>query len=380
MARPARVLRSTTLRPLWFRFRPSLYPLALTVAVLGLLIVCLPPPQPLVSIGPQQTVVTDYPKIGVHTRLTDEVEEWKIQRTLQMVREMGASWIVEYFPWAYSEPRKGQYNFEHADLVVNHARAQGLTVIARIDLVPDWARPAGSPSNLLAREHFAEYADFIYAFVQHFKGRIHYVQIWNEPNLNSEWGGRPADPAAYADLLRLAHRRAHDADPDVVVLAGALSPTVERDPSRALDDLDYLDAMYAAGARDAFDALAVHAYGYRAPADAPASPGAINFRRAELLRAVMVRNGDEKKPAFITEGGWNDHPRWIYAVRPAQRIEYTLEAYRIAQREWDWCAAIALWAFRFPAEQYSFQDYFTFVTPQFVAKPIYRAVQQMAHE
>ena len=61
-------------------------------------------PRPLVTVGPQQTVVTVNPKMGVHTRLTDEVEEWKIKRTLEMVREMGAPWIVEYFPWAYVEP------------------------------------------------------------------------------------------------------------------------------------------------------------------------------------------------------------------------------------------------------------------------------------
>ncbi|MBX3058034.1 MAG: hypothetical protein KF770_16325 [Anaerolineae bacterium] len=36
--------------------------------------------------------------MGVHTRLTDEVEEWKIKRSLQMVRQMGAPWIVEFFP------------------------------------------------------------------------------------------------------------------------------------------------------------------------------------------------------------------------------------------------------------------------------------------
>ncbi|MCA1617495.1 MAG: endo-1,4-beta-xylanase [Acidobacteria bacterium] len=355
-------------------------PLVSTVIVLAALVILLPPPQPLVSIGPQQTVVTNNPKLGVHTRLSDEVEEWKIQRTLQMVREMGASWIVEYFPWAYSESRKGRFDFAHADLVVNHARAQGLTVIARVDLVPDWARPAGAPPNLLTSDHVGDYADFVYAFVQHFKGRIYAVQIWNEPNLNSEWGGRAADPQAYTDVLRAAYRRAHEADPNIVVLAGALSPTLEADPSRALDDLDYLSAMYAAGARDTFDALAIHAYGLRAASDAQPAPDAINFRRAELLRAVMVQNGDAKKAAFITEGGWNDHPRWVFAVTPAQRIAYTLDAYQIGQRDWSWCAVMALWAFRFPAEQHSIQDYFTFVTPQFVAKPIYRAVQKATHD
>ena len=58
----------------------------------------------LVVLGPPQQVVTTSPIVGVHTRLTDEVEAWKIQRTLQMVREMGAPWVVEYFPWPSIEP------------------------------------------------------------------------------------------------------------------------------------------------------------------------------------------------------------------------------------------------------------------------------------
>ncbi len=345
----------------------------------GALIVILPPPHPLVYVGPPQTVVTNNPLVGVHTRLTDEVEEWKIQRTLQMVREMGAPWIVEYFPWAYSEPEQGHFNFAHADLVVNHARAQGLAVIARVDLVPDWARPPNSPTQLLLPEHYQDYGNFIFEFVQHFKGRIGYVQIWNEPNLNSEWGGRPPDPVAYTRLLSIAYRRAKEADPSIVVLAGALSPTIENDGVQAISDLNFLSAMYAAGASSSFDALAIHAYGRKAAADAPPASDAINFRRAELMRQVMVQNGDENKAAFITEGGWNDHPRWIYAVSPAQRIQYTLAAYAWAQQHWPWCRAVNLWVFRFPATQNSVQDYFTFVTPQFLPKPIYLAVQRATH-
>ncbi|MCS7003285.1 MAG: hypothetical protein NZ518_10595, partial [Dehalococcoidia bacterium] len=51
-----------------------------------------------------------HPVIGVHTRLTDEVEQWKIEKTMAMAREMGASWVVEYFPWTYMEPAKGRYD------------------------------------------------------------------------------------------------------------------------------------------------------------------------------------------------------------------------------------------------------------------------------
>jgi hypothetical protein len=89
----------------------------------------------------------------------------------------------------------------------------------------------------------------------------------------------------------------------------------------------------------------------------------------------MVEEGDADKPIFITEGGWNDHPRWTRAVKPAQRIQYTLQAYQMAQ-EWDWCQAIVLWAFRYPWAAHSYLDYFTFVTPDFEPKPIYLEVQQ----
>jgi hypothetical protein len=345
---------------------------------LALVILFSAPPGPIVSLGPPQTVRTINPKMGVHTRLTDEVEPWKIKRTLQMVREMGAPWAVEYFPWAYSEPEKGKFDWEHADLVVDHALAQGLTVIGRLGFVPEWARPADSTVSYLDEDHYADFADFVYAFVQHFEGRVNYVIIWNEPNVALDWGYRPVDPASYTRLLKLSYRRAKEASPAVQVLGGALAPTLAPPGNPwGLDDLRYLQEMYDAGAGDYFDILAVHAYGWKWPADMPPDPNEVNFRRVELLRQVMVRNGDADKKIIVTEGGWNDHPRWTKAVRPGQRIAYTIRAYEMAQ-EWDWCLGLAIWAFRYPWPARTYQDYFTFVTPEFVPKPIYLEVQRYA--
>ncbi|MCB0235042.1 MAG: hypothetical protein KDG58_12665, partial [Anaerolineae bacterium] len=85
--------------------RPSARSVGLVLLLLllaaGILIVVVVQSGSRVSVGPQQTVQSINPKMGVHTRLTDEVEEWKVKRTLEMVREMGANWIVEFFPWAY---------------------------------------------------------------------------------------------------------------------------------------------------------------------------------------------------------------------------------------------------------------------------------------
>jgi len=132
--------------------------------------------------------------LGVHTRLTDEVEEAKIARTLEMVRAMGAGWIVEYFPWAYMEPDRGRYDWHHADLVVEHASRLGLRVVARIDYVPAWARPPDSPTRLLPASAYADYAAFVARFAARYAGRVQYIVIWNEPNVSFEWGIR-APPA-----------------------------------------------------------------------------------------------------------------------------------------------------------------------------------------
>lgn len=330
-----------------------------------------------VELGPQQTVKTNNPKVGIHTRLTDEVEEWKIKRTLEMVREMGAPWIVEYFPWAYIESAPGSYNWKHADMVVAHARRQGLRIIARLGFVPQWARPKDTTPLYLDKERFVDFGRFAAKFVERYRGEIEHVILWNEPNLALEWGYTKPDAAKYTELLRVVYPMIKAVAPEVQVLAGALAPTLAPpDSEQGVNDLLFLQAMYDAGAADYFDILAVHAYGWHFDPDSPPDPEVVNFRRTELLRSIMVKNGDGRKPVMITEGGWNDHPRWTRAVRPGERIAYTLRAYEIAQEEWPWLEAVCLWVFRFPWDQNSYQDYFTFVRTDFEPKPIYLEVQQ----
>lgn len=349
------------------------------LAVLVVLLLVARAGRPLVEFGPQQRVQSINPKMGMHTRLTDEVEPWKVQRTFQMVREMGASWVVEYFLWASHEPQRGRFEWGHADMVVDHAVNQGLQVIARLGYVPEWARPKDATHLYLDEDGYAEFARFAAEFARHFAGRVRYIIVWNEPNLSQEWGYRPPDPAEYTRLLTQTYRAVKAANPDVQVLAGALAPTVAPPGSEwAMNDLDYLQGMYDAGARGSFDILAAHAYGWTFDAAAAPSPDAVNWRRVELLREIMVRNGDAAKHVMITEGGWNDHPRWTKAVRPAQRVAYSVAAYQMALADWPWVDAVCLWAFRYPRPARTYQDYYTFVDGDFRPKPIYEALQRYA--
>ena len=144
-----------------------------------------------------------------------------------------------------------------------------------------------------------------------------------------------------------------------------------------MNDLEYMAALYAAGAAPYFDMWSAHTYGYRSPPDVLPDPTLVNFRRIELLRDTLVRFGDGSKQIIITEGGWNDSPRWVNAVLSSQRLRWTVEAYAMA-KEWDWLEAMCLWQFATPWSTHTYQDNWSFVAPDGTPKAIYWAVQDAA--
>ncbi len=328
----------------------------------------------------RHTVSTEKPQVCLHTLLENEVEDESILRSLELARELGATTIVQFFPWAYVEREPGHYSWTLADRIVRQADRQGLRVIGRLGLVPDWARDGNTETlNYLTEENFPDFADYAAAFAERYAGSVDRLIIWNEPNLSFEWGYQPADPARYVRLLEASYAPIKQANPSAVVLAGALAPTLEATGSSAgLNELDFLQEMYDLGAGEYFDALAIHSYGFQEPPEAEPAPDRLNFRRSELLREIMLANGDGHKPVYITESGWNDHPRWTQAVRPSQRSAYTLRAFQYAEQNWQWLEKLCIWALRYPADVYSYPDNFTLVTSGFVEKPIYFALQDYA--
>lgn len=100
------------------------WPWWLRAVLIAFIIAQLAPAQARIPVEPPQTVQTNHPILCMHTRLTDEVESIKIYRTLQMVREMGATAIVEFFPWAYVQPDENIWDWSHPDRIITLAHHQ----------------------------------------------------------------------------------------------------------------------------------------------------------------------------------------------------------------------------------------------------------------
>ncbi len=341
---------------------------------------------------------TDVNPYGANFFLAREVEPWKRERTVEMAREAGLGWAKQQFSWAEIEPlRKGEFvdpvsgqsSWIKFDQIVDLFRSRDLQVIARLDRAPGWARlpdtrPETPPTNL------EDYGDFVYAFVDHFRGRVQYIQIWNEPNIYPEWGEQAVDPVAYTEMLRIAYQRAKEADANVHVLSAPLAITLgEPHPEpgkwRSMPDLDYLEAMYEAGAGEFFDILSANAFGFDLPPEDPPDPEVLNFRRVELQREIMERNDDEDKAVWFNEYGWNAAPAHFSPddliwerVTEEEQAEYILQGIELAARDWPWAGVFNIWYFRQTGQQYGPGEpayYFRMVDVDFTPRRVYDSVQ-----
>jgi hypothetical protein len=335
---------------------------------------------------------------GINTFLEQEVEPWKVENALRMIHEAGFRWIRQEFPWEDIEHSARGDFWDHKwnvsawdkyDRIVEMANRYGLQIIARLGNPPGWSRKDGDARGDFAPpDDFEDFGNFVYTVVRRYKSKITYYQIWNEPNIYPEWGEQPVDAAAYVRLLQIAYRRAKEADPECVILSAGLAQTLETGPMN-LNDLTYLQQMYNAGVQGYFDVMGVMAYGlWTGPGDHRASPELTNFSRPQLIRDIMVRNGDADKPLWATEVGWNtvpfDFPVFpLYGrVTEEQQARYAVQAYRRAQEEWPWMGVLNYWFFKRATDTETDQVfyYFRMVEPDFTALPVYEAMKEYANE
>jgi len=345
---------------------------------------------------------SDVNPFGANFFLDREVEEWKLRKTLQMAQEAGLGWVKQQFTWEEIEPvHKGEFfdertrrsSWEKYDRIVALCEEYGLQIIARLDRPPDWTR---EDNTLKERppDNFEDYGDFVYAFVDRYRGRVRYVQIWNEPNIFPEWGNRPVDPAGYVDLLRVAYLRAKEADPNVYLLSAPLAITkgqVHPEPGKwiSMNEIQFLEEMYQAGAKDYFDILSANAFGLGSPPEEPPQEKVLNFQRVLFLRQVMERYGDADKTMWFNEYGWNASPEdfpeeqlvW-QRVSEEEQADFTVRGIDHALANWPWAGVFNIWYFRqvgnIPPDRSDY--YFRMVDVDFIPRLVYYTVKEAAQE
>ena len=359
-------------------------------------------PQP--ELAPTAAVENaDVSPFGVNVFLQNEVLPAVREESLRHIHDGGFRFVRQEFTWEDIEIHgKGDFVDRRNDLdgdgepdpvdawakydnIVQLAQDYDVEIIARLGNPPAWTRALTDTIGTNAPpDDFDDFGDFVAAVARRYGNLLTYYQIWNEPNGNEEWGFQDVDPEAYTRLLCLAYERIKAVDPDAVILAGALTPTVALE-GRNLNDLVFLERMYAVGAGACFDVMSAQGYGlWSGPTDRRLRPSVINYPHHLYIRDVMVERGDAHKPIWISEMGWNAAPEGITPrfgrVTEAQQARYAVEAYQRAREAWPWIGVVNYWFFKRPDEQERNQAmyYFRMMEPDFTPLPVWGAVADYA--
>jgi hypothetical protein len=283
------------------------------------------------------------------------------------LQTIGFNWVKFQMPWKDVESAPGDFSWGMWDELVGIYNGNGIQVLLSIPKAPNWARPPDDDRSVEGPPQDVNlYANFVAQVAARYQGRVQAIEIWNEQNLWYEAGGAGRISAAnYVQLLQQSYRAVKAANPNMMVVSGALTPAGNVG-DLAMDDVDYLQQMYANGAKGFFDGLGAHPSGYNCPASGDwrtvVDPTALSFRgpfdnrhhswcfrgTMEGYREVMLANGDGGKAIVPTEFGWavsgNPQAGYEYARdnTPEEQAQWIVEAYQLA-KGWGWVGPMFLW-------------------------------------
>jgi hypothetical protein len=220
--------------------------------------------------------------------------------------------------WSDINVADGVYDWTRFDEWMANAEAGGQQVLYTFYHTPVWASavPFGTCGPLASSDGgcFApndlnadgtgtdqHLKNFVTALMEHVgPGKIKFIEVWNEPNITTEFDGTIAQLVRMAQDVRTI-AKAHDPNIQIV------SPAETGDGMNSLQ-MGYLDKFLAAGGGQFVDIIALHGY---------VGPHAEDVgTRIANTQAVMARFSQSGKPVFVTEGGYgpasdgSDGPGW----------------------------------------------------------------------
>ena len=172
------------------------------------------------------------------------------------------------------------------------------------------------------------------------------IEVWNEMNLDREWTQGEIHPQNYAKMLRPAYAAIKAANPDTLVITGALSPTGAESvfgPAKVWNDDNYYRGMANADIADHADCIGVHYNeGVLPPSQLGGDPRdhdyPTRYFMSQLERAGYPFRGDNI-PLCITELGYlspEGYGRlpggfaWAHSTSIAEQAAWLAQAIEIA--------------------------------------------------
>jgi hypothetical protein len=223
------------------------------------------------------------------------------------MKMLGVGWLRMHPPqgtkWFLVEKDKGKFVFYDEPILL--AKSMGLNILGSLDTTPRWASTAPLDQSgqgvdgyrSYAPRDLADWENYVYQTVLHYKGIIDHWEVWNEPDSGGFLKvagllGQYRKPAAYAELLRTAYIAAKLANPNAVIVGGV---------GTGQPPTTWVEEIFKHGAYKYMDVLSFHFYTDGRPGDALDIPTGVFVSQ---LKFLMQNYGNGKeKPIWESESG-----------------------------------------------------------------------------
>jgi len=290
----------------------------------------------------------------------------KIEQSADLMKEAGIGFVRIDFLWADIEPMPEEFDFEKYDMVIDIIRKRGISVLGILHYNPLWN---GNPWNQAPDAE--SYVNYAIKTVEHFKARVKYWEIWNEPDEPEYW--IPQDGMkTYTGLLKKVYPAIKKCDPSCKILMGGISNNIPGS----------LEKIYNNNGKDYFDIVNIH------PFVDPSSPDALGAL-SDVYKSVidtMERYGDSNKSIWFTEIGCpgvkNPLKRlgWWFGQGPSEDVQSQwVDTIYSNCLEWPGVQKI-FWAFFRDTDRHfkSAVDYFGLIRNDFSRKPAFYSYKKIA--
>ncbi len=207
------------------------------------------------KVTPKNSKDVKYSKMGLGFEKLDR-NAFDPNKAYDKVAALGVKWIRIQSGWAKTEKEKGVYDFAWLDDIVDNLVSRGLTPWMCLcygnGLYDEGAAKVygcvGYPP-IYTEEQRTAWHNYVKATVEHFKGRVGYYEVWNEPDGFHCW--KPdANGTDYGTFVVATAKAIREGDNTAKIIGGSIH----------MKSLQFINNAFRAGMGEYIDYLTFHEY------------------------------------------------------------------------------------------------------------------------
>ncbi len=223
------------------------------------------------NVTPKASSEIKHSRIGIGFEKLDR-NVFDPEQAYDKIAATGVKWVRIQSGWQRTEREKGVYDFAWLDSIVDNLIKRGMVPWMCLcygnDLYTEKAKEVfgavGCPPINTEEERQA-WHNYVKATTSHYKGRIEYYEVWNEPD--GSWCWKTGPNATELGNFNVATAKAvREGDPDAKVIGGSI----------CTKDIGFVREALKTGMGEAIDAFTFHEY----TADETSVPNTVSAYKA----------------------------------------------------------------------------------------------------